>query len=222
MECGGGFHVRHCFGPSQVNRKATTSRPSDQIITVPPLSLGASVKGVIKPHKPSEKGVLIEVLTVDLQFATDDKTGAVTGGSLLLKGQVQAFSLQRDRDFPDNYFQSVNGVLLRKPGGEPWENLGPQLDLDKHTSFFDPVSVGQSTLLCVPARFWGSGGYMLSVLLQQVVDAEKGTSRRFAVALSMDAWKGDITLRPPQHATHIPAVRSEHEKPSFASSKLTV
>lgn len=165
----------------------------------------ASVDGVIAPGHPDNHDLLFEVLDVKLAFATEDITGLVTGGSLLLKGQVQRLSI-RPNTSGNSVFEhiaSVNGVDV-----VPADVSFTPIWLDEHETYFDPNAADQETLFCVPAREDGEVQYM-EVLPLQVVDATEGTYRRFGLSCVRTKREREVFRRPPKEPVNIPAVAVE-------------
>ena len=165
----------------------------------------ASVDGIVRPGSPSEQELLIEVIDVEIQYATKDRTGLVSGGSILLRCQLQKIEVIRNPAYTKNYILKVNGIEARAEEGKEWDRIGPLIRLDEHESFFDPALADQNTLYCVPAHIWGDKEW-LSVLLLQLDDSEQGTYRRFGLAQSNQAHDIEVIRRRPIGQVPLPAV----------------
>ena len=185
--------------PFNANRPAC--RPSEY--RAPSFSW-ASIDGVVQPGYSSDKDLLIEVLTVELQHVTADVTGLVQSGSLLLKCQLQKLSMRRNTRTDNSFIMTVNGT----EAGKDEAFLGnPTVYPDERESNFNPEAVDQSTLYCVPATYTR---YSLYVLLLHCVDAPGGVYRRFGLA-SCDTFRNIAVLRnPPADPTAFPAVAFEN------------
>lgn len=130
----------------------------------------ASVDAVVRPGVPTENDLLIKVLDIDIQYVTDDKTGLVSGGFILLRCHVKRVEI----------FRKYHWLSFRINGVEG----GTLIYLDEHESPFDPTLVEQSTLFCTAAH---DRDNFPTILLFQAIDVEKGTYRRIGIARSLDA-----------------------------------
>ena len=176
-----------------------------------PSWLWASLEGAIWLHNPLDKGLLIDVLDVSLDFATDDVTGLVKGGYLLLQCQVQTLSFRRNTSVDGNDIMSVNGIDVAERGGDHEHSLGhlDKIALDEDDSYFDPAVADQATLFCVPALVYD--GVVLILLSLQTVDAPVGTYRRVGIANLPNLCRS-VLRRPFDHDVDIPAVAMENGK----------
>lgn len=170
----------------------------------------ASVDGVITPGPPSEQDLLIEVVEVDIQYATGDRTGLVSGGSILLRCQLQRIEFMRNPAYNKNYVLKINGVEARPEKDKGWARRGPLIKLDEHESYFDPALADQNTLFCVPAHVWGDSEW-LSVILLQLVNADQGQYRRFGLAMSNVPHDIEVMRRRPPEKLHLPVLSEEDD-----------
>jgi hypothetical protein len=122
---------------------------------------------------------LIEVIDVNLEYATSDRLGRVTSGSILLKGQLQRLRVVQDPDVSSNRLLIVNGVVARCHG----RLHVARIYLDEHPDYFDPVTAEQGTLYSVPALTFD---LFLACLPLQCVDEGRGIFRRFGLATAVD------------------------------------
>jgi hypothetical protein len=110
----------------------------------------ASIDGMINPADITDKGMLIEVQEVRLDYVTSDQAGLVEGGYLLLSGTLKRLKIVR-HPLGQTWIIVVNDDETRRRDGEEWERLGPLVHLDVHQADFNENNEKQ-TLYCMPAR----------------------------------------------------------------------
>lgn len=89
----------------------------------------ASIDGKISMGDITDRGMLIEVRDVKLDFVTGDQTGLVKGGFLRLSGTLKNLEIVR-HPLGQTWIMVVNGIEARRRDGEDWERLGPLVYLD--------------------------------------------------------------------------------------------
>lgn len=111
----------------------------------------ASIDGPVLPGYPPNQGVLFSVNHVHIDHATNDDTGLVKGGYVLLKGALKKLGLYRISDAEASWMLEVNGCNMteRVGGGRVDESLQVYLDVDKPDFHAD---MEEGSLYCMPAR----------------------------------------------------------------------
>ena len=145
----------------------------------------ASIDGMISAAEITDKGMLVDVHEVKLDYVTDDKTGLVKGGYLRLSGTLKRLEIVR-HPLGQTWIMLVNGREARRREGEEWRRLGPLVQLDVHQDHFEDSNEKQS-LYCMPARAPHGRWTFLSCLIFESVDETAGTFRRIGTAMSDDA-----------------------------------
>jgi hypothetical protein len=145
----------------------------------------ASIDGMINTAEITDKGMLIEVQEVKLDYVTSDQTGLVKGGYLRLNGTLKRLKIVR-HPLGQPWIMVVNDVEARRRDGEEWERLGPLVHLDVHQADFNDSNEKQ-TLYCMPARAPHGRWTFLSCLILESIDEAAGTFRRIGMAMSHKA-----------------------------------
>ena len=111
----------------------------------------ASIDGPILPSYPPNQGMLFTVEDVHLDFQTNDDTGPVKSGHIILTGVLKELRLRRNPDAQASWIQEVNGrnVTKQLAAGEADESLEVYLDVDQPDF---KAEIEQTSLYCMPAR----------------------------------------------------------------------
>ncbi|KAK4495030.1 hypothetical protein PRZ48_013357 [Zasmidium cellare] len=166
----------------------------------------ASIDGPVSPSGIDGTRPLTNVLDVIMEYVTDDNTGLIKSGSLVLECQLQKLSLERNshEKLDKIYTMYINGVQVCQPDGPEWERIGPVVTLDEERDVFDPTE--SKTLYCVPAKILKEEKPMLMMLLLELVDREEATYRRIGVASSLKEVEIDKVLNEADGAESFPAL----------------
>lgn len=160
----------------------------------------ASVDGCISPGDFTDKGILLEVVDVKLDYVTEDVTGPVKGGSLQVKGSLMKLKLEHDTDAM-TWTTIVNGVEVR------WENSRPAILLDVDETGFEHQNALES-LYFMPARApVDRYQFLMGLLLERVAkegDASAAQFRRLGVLMTSKQMLMLILLAPHDDAKDLP------------------
>lgn len=129
--------INHC---QQANHEPST-RPGGY--RAPSFSW-ASVDGMVTTGDFTDKGILIEVTDLKIDYVTNDVTGPVKGGCLYLKGSLKKLRLERD-PLTTGWVTMVNGVQVQSGKSSP----AVLLDVDQ-ANFNEEND--REALYCMPAR----------------------------------------------------------------------
>ena len=111
----------------------------------------ASIEGAINPGTPTDQGLLFSVEGLFLDFYTNDNTGLIKNGHIILKGMLKSLEL-RPHPLADTYWSSeVDGIDIVEDSDEPYERMGPLVSLDIDQPDFDAENAA-NRLYCMPAR----------------------------------------------------------------------
>ena len=167
----------------------------------------ASVDGIVKwqaYHR--DLPPIAEVTSIDLQFLTNDTFGIVTGGSLLLRGQLHSLTFL-DHPKPwrnESYVLVVDGTEMYKPDVDGFEPMDPDVYLDEHPNYFDPVAADPMSLYCIPLLHT-MHNELVSLLLQ-LVDASQGTFRRIGLTKTNEPYFKEGMESTHDDAQHLPCI----------------
>ena len=165
----------------------------------------ASIDGVITPGLPSDKGILLEIEGVHLDYVTNDITGAIKGGHLQLRGRLKEVQLLRRLAKGRNqWILLLNGTeisTLEEPGcaGE----MQPFVRLDDPREDFAESIAGKS-LYCIPARISTNPEGNLYLLLLEALENARGTFRRIGFARSFVHVSKEALLATSENEPRLP------------------
>ncbi|KAF6817732.1 hypothetical protein CMUS01_12029 [Colletotrichum musicola] len=153
----------------------------------PPSWSWAATEGRINPGVPNVAAadILIRVHDFNLDYATSDRTGLVTGGWLRLWGVLKPLLLTAYH-FPTapsdaDWEMAVNGIHVSVPSDSWAREPQPHVLLDRPRPNFDEQN-SDSELFCMPARIGQTDEGSLYVLLLELQDRGKGVFRRIGMA----------------------------------------
>lgn len=152
----------------------------------------------MKPADLLELDTLIGVHGWELQYATDNVYGLVTGGSLTLKCQLNPLTISRRSPKYYHFDLHING-------GPATDFL---VDLDEELQYFDPCS-DRDTLFCTPCKLTKLFGHV-TVLLLELVDESTATYRRFGIATAIEPEAISAIANPGDAIRSVPAIRCEN------------
>ena len=156
----------------------------------------ASVDGCISPGDFTDKGILIEVVDVKVDYVTDDVTGPVNGGFLRLKGTLKKLKLERDMDTV-TWITIVNGVEVQ------WKNSRPAIFLDVDQADFEEQNQRES-LYFMPARAPFDRYQFFMGLILESVREESARFRRLGVLMTSKQMLMQILLDPHDDEKYLP------------------
>ncbi|RSL45928.1 hypothetical protein CEP53_010561 [Fusarium sp. AF-6] len=170
----------------RVPNQAGETEPSHYDTYIAPSWSWASVRNCVIKHSDSSQSSidcsLVHVEGYQLDYVTEDTTGAIRGGWLRLNGSLKQLKLFRGHDGSSDLFTwelAVEGVRTKGPGwhihwdvclDNPAEHSGQDTDNDM--------------LFCMPAKEYSHATVMKTIeyLLLKVVNPGTGTFRRIGVA----------------------------------------
>ncbi|ESA42159.1 HET-domain-containing protein [Neurospora crassa] len=179
--------------PQCLGAKATTKRP--EIYRAPSWSW-ASIDGPLStgtPMKGPDHGFKIRVEDVQLSYLTEDKTGAVTGGQLRLRGTLFETELARVSctNGTVEWTVKLEGVHVLDEQVLPAPaSLNPRVCLDVMQENFERENE-DGLLFSMVAKTGESVGEHMYMLLFKLVDRQRGVFERLGIMLVA----GDITKR---------------------------
>ena len=145
----------------------------------------ASVDGVITPGLPSDKGILLEIEGVHLDYVTNDITGAIKGGYLQLRGRLkQVQLLRRLTEGRNQWILLLNGTeisTMQEPGCAGEMQPFVRLDDPREDS---AASIAGKSLYCIPVRISTDPEGNLYLLLLEILENARGIFRRIGFARS--------------------------------------
>lgn len=147
----------------------------------------ASTEGNINPGLPDvgAAGTLIQVHDYNLDYATGDRTGLVTGGWLRLWGVLKPLLLTKYHSptapSAADWEMAVNGIHVSVLSDSWAREPQPHVLLDGPRPNFDEQN-SNSELCCMPARMRQGDEESLYVLLLELQDRGKGVFRRIGMA----------------------------------------
>ncbi|KAF5007405.1 hypothetical protein FDECE_6253 [Fusarium decemcellulare] len=174
---------------------SVASDPSRYQRYVAPSWSWASVKGKVRTKGSDvfDRGEFIRVDGYELEYVTEDKTGAIRGGWLRLSGSLKRLRLLRWTASEIKcrlWSLEVNGLEARWPSqsDNPWEVFldDPQEDLEDENE--------KGTLYCMPARnqLHGQSGWYLVALLLKLVHDDNGEFQRIGLARGSEEVVKDV------------------------------
>ena len=170
----------------------------------------ASVDGCISAASPVDEGILIAVRDVCIDYVTDDKTGLVRGGHLVVQGTLKALELTRHSALRTHWRMLVNAAEVKQAEGPAWEQLGPLVELDVDQPDFEAEN-GAGALFCVPAR-QGVGGYWTHYTCLVLESVGAGVYRRLGLARTAKREEIDIIAMPHANEAALPCVSYDPEE----------
>ncbi|KAK1569456.1 heterokaryon incompatibility protein [Colletotrichum navitas] len=145
-----------------------------------------SVDGAVITAPPTDNNLLIEV------------TGLVERGYIDLRGQVRPFEMVVKYTLKyQQLFMMVDGIIVKDPKKEDWEN-GPLVHLDVGQTSFDDEN-DKKTLFYIPAQKQKTPEDHVSYLLLVALDTSRSTYRRIGVAVTAEAAEIEVLNRPTLH-----------------------
>lgn len=136
----------------------------------------ASVDGCVSHGDFTDKGILIEVVDVQIDYVTDDVTGPVKGGVLHLRGTLKKLKLERAMD-TTTWITIVNGVEVRSG------NSRPAIILDVDQADFEEQNQ-RERLHFIPIRAPVDRYQFFMGLILESVGEESATFRRLGVLMT--------------------------------------
>ncbi|KAF2026804.1 HET-domain-containing protein, partial [Setomelanomma holmii] len=141
---------------------------------------------VVETLGDDDRNITIQVEDVQLQYATEDTTGIVTGGWLDLKGPLRPMQLSKLGDTTFKTWHMVpNGVRVRPQ--DP-SKLGPNVYFDEAPfgdGAFDIDNVEQR-LFYMTCRLPSKDSKYMHMLLLRLADGDTKLFERFGVAIASD------------------------------------
>ena len=157
------------------------SRP--QVYRAPTWSW-ASIDGIIDHGSITDEGMRFIVVDVSLQYATEDTTGLLTGGRILLKGILKRVSLipnPQSNAASNRWFVSINGRPVTSVRTTTGRTTGGSVYLDVASSNYE----GEKHLFCMEGRLAVGQQRLLYLLLLRCENVEDGTFSRIGLILSL-------------------------------------
>lgn len=166
----------------------------------------ASIDGAVSPSSVDGSKPLTRILDVNLEYLSDDTTGLIKSGSLVLECDLHKVTLTPNPHpkLHHLFIMTINGKEVRQPDGPEWERSGPVLTLDDEVEVFDPSKSEDIYLL--PARIWEDEKPMLTILLLELVDRAEATYRRIGIANAPKEIEIEMLTRPDDEAASLPAL----------------
>lgn len=140
------------------HRQANGDPSTRPVVYRAPTFSWASIEGVINPGTLSDKGLLYSVEDLCIEYQTDDNTGLVKEGHVVLKGTLKYLELRRHPLVDTHWSTNINGVDIVEDSDKPYERMGPLVSLDVDQPYFDNEENLPKILYCMPAR-GPAGGY---------------------------------------------------------------
>jgi hypothetical protein len=129
----------------------------------------------------------IKVVDMQLQHATSDTTGVVTGGWLDLMGQLRPMRLyQQSRRLRQSYYILINGCVIKSlEEDEESESKGMSIHFDTLPEEYDAFRVDSlaNNLYCMICRTPSGDWDYVQLLLLRLVDPEKKLYERLGTAM---------------------------------------
>ena len=110
----------------------------------------AAVDGSVSPASLSEDSILCSIEDVRIEYVTEDTTGLVKGGYIILKGTLKRLRL-RGASKPRTYLMNINGRDMIQKSDEEGIGMRRQIMLDVRRTDFDAENEA-GTLFLVPVR----------------------------------------------------------------------
>ncbi|KAI4288634.1 MAG: hypothetical protein L6R35_002102 [Caloplaca aegaea] len=162
----------------------------------------ASVEGCISAGTPVEEGILFSVKELSIDHVTEDITGLVKGGFIVLEGALKRLGLRRPSVPIDMWLVNVNGRDLLRHTDEEWGPTSLLVHLDVEQADFEVENVAQ-TLYCMPARqpdgrYWS---FLVCLILEHLGE---GIFRRLGKIWTDEAEEIDFILRRGENESLMP------------------
>ncbi|KAH7073510.1 heterokaryon incompatibility protein [Paraphoma chrysanthemicola] len=147
----------------------------------------AAVDGAVNPGLPDVEtaDLLIEVVSLKLEYSTDDNTNLVQGGWLRLRGALKQLMLVRhlstDTFSYGDWDMFVNGVHVSVLTDSSYGEPQPHVKLDALHDHFEEQNAKEA-LYCMPARVRAGDNGSIYVLILEVEDEKRGVYRRIGLA----------------------------------------
>lgn len=197
-------------------RKESASRP--ETYRSPSWSW-AAVDGEINPGliDVETADLLIEVVSLELRYLTNDSTNLVNGGWLRLRGPLKQLMLVRHRS--SNAFRNgdwdmfVNGVHVSVLTDSSQREPQPHVMLDALHDNLEEQNAKEA-LYCMPAKVRAGDDSSIFILILEVVDPKRGVYRRIELArgwgkevrekiLAHSVTEGRFPCEEYQHGLHL-------------------
>ncbi|KAI8720062.1 HET domain-containing protein [Fusarium sp. LHS14.1] len=148
----------------------------------------ASIDGPVTPGEPRIQDSLIIVQDYHLDYQTDDKTAAIRGGWLRLRGVLRKTTLKRK--VAEGYYWDMllDGEKVNTQEETPPINCEPRVMLDILQEDFDQENA-QGLLFSMCARSKNEEGRGMYILLLKMVQGEAGTFQRIGLVY---AWSTKV------------------------------
>ncbi|KAM6536285.1 hypothetical protein FALCPG4_002294 [Fusarium falciforme] len=160
----------------------------------------ASIDGPVTPGEPRIQDSLITVQDYHLDYCTDDKTSAIRGGWLRLRGVLRKTTLECKVGEGYYWDMLLDGEKVNTQEDTSPANSEPRVMLDILQGDFDQENA-QGLLFCMCARSKNGDGRGMYILLLKMVQGETGTFQRIGLAY---AWstkvKERVLMRSPEEA----------------------
>ncbi|EWG38335.1 hypothetical protein FVEG_01586 [Fusarium verticillioides 7600] len=154
----------------------------------------ASIDGPITPGEPRIQDSLITVEDYHLDYWTSDKTAAIRGGWLRLRGVLKKTTLARKSSTPGGGYHwdmMLDNESLNVPEEASPGNTEPRVMLDILQEDFEHENT-KGLLFSMCARLKTGDGRGMYILLFKMVEGETGTFRRIGLAY---AWSEKLKER---------------------------
>ena len=151
----------------------------------------ASIDGPVTPGLPQIQHSLITVEDYHLDYWTADKTGAIRGGWLRLRGVLKKTVLERKEDTPDGFYtwdMMLDGVKIHGAEDASPRDPEPRVMLDIHQEDFE-VENAKGLLYSMCAKSIKGDWRDMFILLLKRVEGETGTFQRIGLAF---AWRSKV------------------------------
>lgn len=154
----------------------------------------ASIDGPVTPGEPRIQDSLITVEDYHLDYWTSDKTGAIQGGWLRLRGVLKKTTLGRKSPASGGGYHwdmVLDGESFNAPEGVSPANSEPRVMLDILQEDFEEENA-KGLLFSMCARSNNEDGRGMYILMLKMVEEETGTFQRIGLAY---AWSKEVKER---------------------------
>ncbi|EPE30962.1 heterokaryon incompatibility protein [Glarea lozoyensis ATCC 20868] len=165
----------------------------------------ACVDGAIMPGMPSDQGILLDIEAVQLEYFTDDHTGAIRGGYLNVRARLKQIQLiRRFTGGRDQWIMILNGIEISTMNdlGRQGESQ-PLIMLDDLRESYAEFVAGKIFYI-VPARLSTNLSGNLYMLLLEALENDWGTYRRVGYARSFVKATQKALLEPKEQDAGFP------------------
>ena len=152
----------------------------------------ASSTGAVRPGRPDIEAadVLITVVSLGLEYETEDNTGLVKSGWLHLRGRLKPMELV-EPELPTRanvkvWCMVISGERFEAFGGAGRQDLQIHVMLDSFHHDFKEENANDA-LYCMPGRARRTKDGSLYLLLLEAIDRQKGVFRRIGLSLAYGA-----------------------------------